>query len=251
MIDKGRSLWADAWLRLKHNKAAFWSGIYLVFMAVICIAGPWVAPHDFDTIYENYNRVPPSLGAYPKPDKIEEALKEAVKSARVDYAGFKEKEGKIFVTLTSPKPIDERVTRYIDRSDSFEGAAVVDKSADGLRLTVSTQVKKEYFYFGTDIQGRDLLTRTLIAGRVSLAIGLLAGLVAVVIGVIYGALLIFSMLCPSHFSSSCWWCFSGATLCSCSSRWVVSSGLIWRASCAAKRSPSDVKNMCKRLKHSG
>jgi oligopeptide transport system permease protein len=184
---KGRSLWADAWLRLKNNRAALWSGIYLIFMAAICIAGPWVAPHEFDTIYENYNRVPPSLSAYPKADKIEDALKDAVKAARVDYGGFEEKDGKIFVTLTSKKSIDERVTRYVDRSDSFEGAKVVEKSADGLKLIVSTQVKKEYFYFGTDISGRDLLTRTLIAGRVSLAIGLLAGLVAVFIGVIYGA----------------------------------------------------------------
>jgi oligopeptide transport system permease protein len=184
---KGRSLWADAWARLKSNRAAMWSSYYLIFMTLICIVGPWVAPHNFDTIFENYNRVPPSLSAYPKPDKIEEALKDAVKAARVDYAGFEEKEGKILVTLTSPKPIDDRVTRYIDRSDSFEGATVTEKSADGLKLVVSTTVKKEYFYFGTDISGRDLLTRTLIAGRVSLAIGLLAGLVAVVIGVIYGA----------------------------------------------------------------
>jgi oligopeptide transport system permease protein len=185
--NKGRSLWADAWLRLKNNKAAMWSGIYLIFMALICIAGPWVAPHDFDTIFENYNRVPPSLSAYPKPDKIEETLKEAIKRARVDYAGFEEKDGKILVTLTSPKPIDERVTRYLDRSGSFEGSTVTEKSADGLKLIVSTTVKKDYFFFGTDISGRDLLTRTLIAGRVSLAIGLLAGLVAVFIGVIYGA----------------------------------------------------------------
>jgi oligopeptide transport system permease protein len=186
-INQGRSLWADAWLRLKHNKAAVWSGIYLAFMAIICIAGPWLVPHNFDTIFENYNRVPPSLSAYPKGDTIEGALKEAVKQARVDFAGFEEKDGKIFVTLTSPKPIDERVTRYIDRSDSFEGAAVTEKSADGLKMIVSTNVKKEYFFFGTDISGRDLLTRTLIAGRVSLAIGLLAGLVAVFIGVVYGA----------------------------------------------------------------
>ncbi len=184
---KSRSLWADAWLRLKNNKAAFWSGIYLVFMTLICVMGPWVTPHDFDTIYADYNRVPPSLSAYPKPDRIEESLKEAVKRARVDYAGFEERDGKIFVALTSAKPIDDRVTRYIDRSDSFEGAVVTEKSPDGLKLTLSTNIKKKYFFFGTDISGRDLLTRTLIAGRVSLAIGLLAGLVAVFIGVIYGA----------------------------------------------------------------
>ena len=56
-----------------------------------------------------------------------------------------------------------------------------------MKLTVSADVEKQYFFFGTDNSGRDLLTRTLMAGRVSLAIGLLAGLVAVVIGVLYGA----------------------------------------------------------------
>ena len=54
-------------------------------------------------------------------------------------------------------------------------------------MTMSAAVKQQYFLFGTDNTGRDLLTRTLIAGRISLAIGLLAGLVAVVIGVLYGA----------------------------------------------------------------
>jgi oligopeptide transport system permease protein len=186
-LGKSRSLWGDAWLRLRNNRAAFWSSVYLLLMTLTCIIGPWLTPHNFTTIYEEYNRVPPSISSYPKPDKIEAALKEAVKRARVDYAGFEEKNGKILVTLTSPRPIDDRVTRYIDRSDSFEGAEISQKSADGLTMVLSTSIKKEYFYFGTDISGRDLLTRTLIAGRVSLAIGLLAGMVAVFIGVVYGA----------------------------------------------------------------
>jgi oligopeptide transport system permease protein len=183
----GRSLWADAWLRLKGNRAAIISVFYLALMAVICIVGPWLAPHDFTTIFQNYNRVPPSLSPYPKSDAVEEALQEVVKRARVELAGFENKDGKLLVTLTSSKPIDERVTRYVDRSDVFEGSTIVEKSADGLKLTLSTNLAHEYFFFGTDISGRDLLTRTLIAGRVSLAIGLLAGLVAVFIGVLYGA----------------------------------------------------------------
>jgi oligopeptide transport system permease protein len=44
-----------------------------------------------------------------------------------------------------------------------------------------------HFFFGTDGNGRDVFTRTLIAGRVSLAIGLLATFVALLIGVAYGA----------------------------------------------------------------
>jgi oligopeptide transport system permease protein len=185
--EKGRSLWADAWARLKANRAALWSAYYLVFMGLLCVFGPWFTPHQFTTIYQDYNRVPPSLSAYPRPDMIDLAVSDAVRRARVELAGWQEKDGKIFITVTSAKPIDERMTRYIDRSSVFEGAQVAEKSADGLKLVISTFIEKQYFFFGTDNSGRDLLTRTLIAGRVSLAIGLLAGLVAVVIGVLYGA----------------------------------------------------------------
>jgi oligopeptide transport system permease protein len=185
--ETGRSLWADAWNRLKANKAAMFSAYYLVFMALLCIAGPWFTPHDFTTIYQDYNRVPPSLDPYPKADKIDLAVKDAVRRGRLELAGWEERDGKVFITVTSAKPIDERVTRYIDRSDVFEGAVIAEKSADGLKLTISADVERKHFYFGTDNSGRDLLTRTLVAGRVSLAIGLLAGLVAVFIGVLYGA----------------------------------------------------------------
>jgi oligopeptide transport system permease protein len=41
--------------------------------------------------------------------------------------------------------------------------------------------------FGTDLAGRDLLTRTLYGGRLSLAVGLAATLVSLVIGVTWGA----------------------------------------------------------------
>ena len=183
----GRSLWADAWARLKANRAAMVSAYYLIFMTVLCIAGPWFTPHAFTTIYQDYNRVPPSLTAYPKPEMLDLAVSDAVHRSRVQLYGWEEKDGRIFITVTSAKPIDERMTRYIDRSDVFQNAAVVEKSADGMKLTLSADVEKKYFFFGTDNSGRDLLTRTLAAGRVSLAIGLLAGLVAVVIGVLYGA----------------------------------------------------------------
>ena len=48
-------------------------------------------------------------------------------------------------------------------------------------------VVQNYFFFGTDSNGRDLLTRVLIGGRISLMIGILATLVSLVIGVTYGA----------------------------------------------------------------
>lgn len=187
--EKGRSLWADAWARLKANRAAAVSGLYLIIMALACIIGPFFTPHHYTTIYQDYNRVPPSLSAYPKTDQMDLAIRDAVKRARLDLVKWEEKDGKVVTTVSAAKPIDERVTRYLDRSDMLENTqvAVTGKPADGLSLTMTSDVEKKYFFFGTDNSGRDVLTRVLMAGRVSLSIGLLAGIVAVVIGVLYGA----------------------------------------------------------------
>jgi oligopeptide transport system permease protein len=183
----GRSLWGDAWLRLRANKAAVVSAIYLILMTIACIVGPWFTGHSFSTIYQDYVRVPPSLSPYPQGDSIEKALTDALARARVELVTWDKEGDRVLIDVRSTRPIDERVTRYLDRSSTFEGAAVEAKSSDRLSMTLSAQVEHLYFLFGTDNSGRDLLTRTLISGRVSLSIGLLAGIVAVVIGVIYGA----------------------------------------------------------------
>lgn len=183
----GRSLWADAKSRLLRNRAAMVSIIYLVLMAIACIIGPFLVPNDFTTIHADYTRVPPSLSAYPKAEGVEVALKDALRRARLDVVSWTQNGVAVDVTVKASKAIDPRSVRYLDRSDVFEGTTVKETSADGLTMTIITQVQQTYFYFGTDSNGRDLLQRTLVAGRVSLAIGLLAGLVAVFIGVLYGA----------------------------------------------------------------
>ena len=187
-ITVGRSLWADAWARLKANKAAMFSAIYLALIVFLCLVGPNFTGYDFSTQYPSYVRVPPSLEPYPKAGTLEQEIKDLVRKAHLELKEWVEKDGRFYVTVTSAKPIDERVTRYLDRSNSFQDGKVESKSDDGLTLTMSAAVKHLYFYFGTDTSGRDLLTRTLVAGRVSLAVGLLAGLVAVFIGVFYGAI---------------------------------------------------------------
>lgn len=183
----GRSLWGNAWARLKRNRAAMLSLYYLALIAVISVFGPWVVPHEYTTIYGDYVRMPPSLAAYPRSEMIQGALTDAIKRMRVDIKEWHQEGDRVIVTVTSTKPVDDRNIRYLDRSDAFDGTRIESKSSDGLEVTMSAAVKQQYFFFGTDNTGRDLLSRTLMAGRISLAIGLLAGVVAGVIGVIYGA----------------------------------------------------------------
>ena len=183
----GRSLWDDAWARLRANTAAMLSLFYLMAMAVACIVGPLFVPHSYTTIYADYVRTPPSLSAYPEPDMIEIALVDAVQRMRVDVKDWGQEGERVFVTVTSSREIDDRNIRYLDRSDTFDDARLESKSPDGKEVVMSASIKQQYFLFGTDNIGRDLLSRTLMAGRISLAIGLLAGITAVVIGVVYGA----------------------------------------------------------------
>ena len=183
----GRSLWADARRRLLANRAAVASVLLLAGIALACIAGPWASPHGYDQVYRDYVKVPASLTPYPGAEAVEPALEKALRRARVEIEDWRVADGRLRVALVAEHAIDPRLTRYLDRADLFADTAVAERSEDGRRLVLEATVSQHTFPFGTDANGRDLLTRTLIAGRISLMIGLLATGVALVIGVTYGA----------------------------------------------------------------
>ena len=56
---KGRSLWVDAWAKLKKNRAAVAGGCIIAFMAVLVVAAPWFAPYAYDfTDFANAQTAP-------------------------------------------------------------------------------------------------------------------------------------------------------------------------------------------------
>jgi oligopeptide transport system permease protein len=91
------------------------------------------------------------------------------------------------LVLVGERAIDVRGLAYFERSDLFGPPRITSRADDGTSLTVEVPIKYQRFLFGTDPNGRDLLTRTLVAIRISLAIGFLATGVALIIGVAYGA----------------------------------------------------------------
>jgi oligopeptide transport system permease protein len=186
-VAAGRSLGQDALTRLRANRAAMASGVFLLSMAIACVIGPELTGHRYDQIYQAYGSAPASLEPYPREVDIVPAAEEALRRARVDVKSVELSGNQITVVVSGDDPIDERIVRYLDRSDLFANAAVVRSVAGGRELTLTADVHRVRFLFGTDTVGRDLLTRTLFAGRISLSIGFLATLVALVIGVSWGA----------------------------------------------------------------
>ena len=60
---KGRSLWADAWRRLRRNRAAVASIVLLAVIAVVCIVTPMVSPIAIDDVFWDWVSSPPNIAA--------------------------------------------------------------------------------------------------------------------------------------------------------------------------------------------
>jgi oligopeptide transport system permease protein len=56
----GASLWHDAWLRLKKNRAAVTGGVVLAVMVVLAILTPWIAPYGYEAQNLDLGATPPS-----------------------------------------------------------------------------------------------------------------------------------------------------------------------------------------------
>ena len=70
---EGRSLWQDAWRRLRSNRAAFVSMIILAIIALACVALPYALPWAYDAIdWDHVEAMPPNfeLGHYLGTDSV-------------------------------------------------------------------------------------------------------------------------------------------------------------------------------------
>src|SRR3954463_14322667 len=47
-LEKGNSLWHDAWLRLRKNHLAVFGIWALVIITIACVVGPWVSQYGYE-----------------------------------------------------------------------------------------------------------------------------------------------------------------------------------------------------------
>ncbi len=184
---KSRSLFQLAALRFRRNKAAMAGSIMLVLITLFSFIGPHFLSHTYDQVFSSYVSVAPSLEPRPDVNNLQSVMEGVAGRARVELKEFAI-EGQTFTaTVTSSSPIDPRTTRYFDRANEFENTKVVATEDDGRTLKLEGDVNREYFFFGTDSNGRDMLARVMLGGQISIAVGVLASLVSLGIGVLYGA----------------------------------------------------------------
>lgn len=184
---EGRSLAQLALLRFRRNKAAMGGSVMLLLIALFSFVGPLFSPHSYDQVFPSYVSVAPSLKPFPDPESLHQVADGAAQRARLKLEKFSVENGTFTAAISSDKPIDPRAIRYFDRVNEFKNTRVIDTTADRLSMVLSGHVAQEYFPFGTDSNGRDLLVRVMLGGQISIAVGIAASLVSLGIGVIYGA----------------------------------------------------------------
>ena len=60
-VEKGASLWKDAWRRLRRNHLAVFGMCTLCMMMVLVIVGPWLSPYSYETQDRDLGAVGPSV----------------------------------------------------------------------------------------------------------------------------------------------------------------------------------------------
>lgn len=184
---RSRSLSQLAWLRFRRNRAATVSTFFLIVVTLFCYLGPLFISHGYDEVYPSYVSVAPSLTPRPDPETLEAVAGSTAKRARAELKQFSVENGAYTAVLQSSRPIDPRTVRYFDRVNEFRDTSVKEVSPDQLTMTLTGHVDQQYFLFGTDSNGRDLLARIMLGGQISIAVGIAASLVSLGIGVVYGA----------------------------------------------------------------
>jgi len=173
--------------RLARERVAMAALTVLILIALACLFGPALTGHDPTRAYPDLRQLPAGLTAQPDPDHLRPALERLAFRMRARLDDVAQDGDALRLTLSAEAGVDRRSLVYLPRSDLFGAPQVIADTEGGKRLVVAVPLRCLSFPLGTDVHGRDLLTRCLVAGRVSLLIGLTATLVALLIGVGYGA----------------------------------------------------------------
>ena len=182
------SYWKDAWRRLRRNKVAMVAMVIVILLGLFAFVGPLIVPYSYDEVIPGANNLHP--WHYSLEDQEELAAAQdpemAIELARAEA----EAEG-----------------RELSRIEEAQIRAQVKSGGDVDELRAELGIKPKLFgytndelqriangesvfphVFGCDMQGRDIMVRTMIGTRVSMIVGICCALIVLVIGAIYGSI---------------------------------------------------------------
>jgi oligopeptide transport system permease protein len=189
------------WNRFKRNKLAFGGLMFILLLMLVGILGYLITPDQ--TPYANTQKLqiskekPGSTFKFLIVDRYKGVQEVGLfqKMLFGQPASFKS------IPITSYQIVDDKVlvNEYIGAEekapetvyalkDLCSTCLLPSKLGNTAQLFENNNVYEQTFYLGTDIYGRDLLSRLILGIRVSLSVGLMAVLISLFIGVSLGAI---------------------------------------------------------------
>jgi ABC-type dipeptide/oligopeptide/nickel transport system permease subunit len=171
------------WRRLKKNKGAVFGLTVIGLALLMAVFAYFIAPDSSP----NANRIILEIGGQ-KPGYSQQFIK-VKKEKTVTAPSFFQQ----LISGKEDKYLYIPITGYQQKSDSIIVQKFVDESFSETLAFANTKlaeepVVKKTFYLGTDVSGRDILSRLIIGVRVSLGVGLITVIISLTIGILLGSL---------------------------------------------------------------
>ena len=186
------------WKRFKQNKSAVAGLVFIILMLLICVVGylitPDDSPHANTMVLQLTTKKPGSTFLFlKKPSEMKPAkvglLKrmlfgQSAANSSIPITGYQFKGDSIIVQeFIGDEEPSERVA-YSLKLFASDDKPKVSQEAD----IVKNNIVRKTFWLGTDIYGRDLLSRLILGLRVSFSVGIIAVLISLTLGVLIGSL---------------------------------------------------------------
>ena len=178
--DSERYFTASQWQlmrwRFGKHKLAVASSVVIAVLYLIAIFAEFLTPYDHTRRHQGYTYAPPSRLHFVHEGRF--TWRPFV------YAQDTERDPRTLALIFTERTDAPYYIRFFVRGDTYK---LLGLFPTGLRI-FGVEEPAKIFLFGTDIQGKDMFSRTLFGARISLSIGLIGVVMALVLGTLLGGI---------------------------------------------------------------
>jgi len=195
------TFWQDAWRRLKKNKGAMFGLAGVILMILFGVIGPAFTNFSYSDQQLDFSNLPPKMELYKLDDNFWVYLSNDYKLLQISEKGEIIQRLEKNYDKNKSAPITKRYIYDYGKEEvivDFSNARIYNQTGEGVRVSIiyngieqkeiAIKVRNKIYPFGTDVLGRDLLTRVMYGARISLLVAFIATLVSFFIGVLYGSI---------------------------------------------------------------